>query len=382
MKYTINVNQKAVVRISPELDLKDAAILDWISIFANSGEMESIIHDGKLFFRISYPYLIEELPLLKINSKNGIYRRLKKLQHVGLLEPHPDNGRIIDENNGQQLSKVYWGFGPRYKEIHSSRYEKEGLMKFRGGVANNSEGGSDENATDTYTSSNHNTNIFSSSFAETHPKLYARLKSKKRGLEFIEHIVKVVDHFREVTGKTRTAYHTGGPLKYLLKWFKDGYTLEDVKLVIDYKTWYFTEKNPEPENISLATYLRFERFESNLENALAWKDAEVEAEESAPDPPTESELERYRLVMEYWNRCELSKNYTLTIEEFVQLVRGKSESKVVQKYASNGSWVNKEIRDAMNRLVSNNILSATAQNRSLKPLIEKNIDIYYTKTFK
>lgn len=376
MKYTINVNQKTVVRISSKLDIKDAAILDWISIFANSGEMETILHNGKPFFRIAYSYLIEELPLLKIKSEDGVYRRLKKLQSVGLLDPHPDNGRIIEEHNGRQISKVFWGFGPRYMELHSSSFDQGGRIDFRRGSGYKSGGGPDINPTDTYTNSNPYT-ILLESLEENFPLLAKRLSKKKEDLQYGERIVEIVDHFREVADKPKTGYHTQEPLRLMLRWLKEGYSVEDFKLVIDYKTWYFSRRNPSPEYIALDTYFREKAFESNLEKAKDWKvrrEEDPEGDDSTVEVQPETERIFERLNAWYQGNPK-GKHLSFTPEDLQLFFDGRVDSELVRKAAGRTEYLTKAFRQSVENLFRKGIIEGSGKGKRLIELVVKNIEI-------
>ena len=84
MKYTININQKALAE--SKLTLSDAAILDWLFAFCNA-KSEHISRnrvDGWTW--ISYANLINDMPILRIRSKGGITKRFKLLVDEGFIE--------------------------------------------------------------------------------------------------------------------------------------------------------------------------------------------------------------------------------------------------------------------------------------------------------
>lgn len=109
MKYNIRINQFAIQNHKFEIDLIDAAILDFFESWIFHGSMQKIDHDGKTYYWLNYNYLISEMPMLGIKSKDGIYRRLKKMCDLDLLIAHPDN---------QIIGKPFFGFGSKFKLLH------------------------------------------------------------------------------------------------------------------------------------------------------------------------------------------------------------------------------------------------------------------------
>ena len=96
-------------------------------------------------------------------------------------------------------------------------------------------------------------------------KLDERL-SKKKAESYREQVIEIVDHFNAVTGRS-VAYSTRESLNLILAHLKDGFTPEDFKAVIDYKTKEFAGRPEMERYINLATYCRKEKFEGNVERA-------------------------------------------------------------------------------------------------------------------
>lgn len=90
MKFTITINQKAIVDFGLNIDISDAAIIDWMMQFAHSSKINKIDYSGKTYYFFAYQKIKDDLPILNI-GKDAIYRRLKKMCEYNLLEPHPQN---------------------------------------------------------------------------------------------------------------------------------------------------------------------------------------------------------------------------------------------------------------------------------------------------
>lgn len=84
MKYNININQKQLESFET-LDLKDCAIFDYIKQMCSSNNPKIEKQREKGHTWINYERLIEDMPLLRIKSRNSITPRIKKLEKEGLI---------------------------------------------------------------------------------------------------------------------------------------------------------------------------------------------------------------------------------------------------------------------------------------------------------
>lgn len=128
------------------------------------------------------------------------------------------------------------------------------------------------------------------------PKLKERLNCKNSKHEAA--VIEIVDHFNQVSGR-KTEYYSKGQLKYLLHWLNEGYTVDDFKAVIDYKTQLFNG-TPNENYIALDTYCRFDKFEENLTKA-----------KSTAQPTTDKSLADCELTPEQAEQYEKTRNYIL-----------------------------------------------------------------------
>ena len=78
MKYTIEgFSQKRMVEFG--MDCVDAVFLRWFLDFVSTGQMRSVIVEGKTYYWLMYRYVIEELPLMRISSSESLGERLQRL---------------------------------------------------------------------------------------------------------------------------------------------------------------------------------------------------------------------------------------------------------------------------------------------------------------
>lgn len=109
MKYTIVINQRAIIDSGLELDMKDAAILDLFLHWMGNSAADRVIVDGKEYVWIGYNLIQDQLPIIKLGNKDTVYRRLKELCDMGLLEACPAN---------QRLGRSYYRMGKLASSIH------------------------------------------------------------------------------------------------------------------------------------------------------------------------------------------------------------------------------------------------------------------------
>jgi len=92
MKYTLNLNLKALYEVAPILSLKEAAILEFIKgmCTTQSTKMSRIKLGGKIYTWISYSHVLSEMPILGIKTKGGINHIIKKLEEEKFIISYID----------------------------------------------------------------------------------------------------------------------------------------------------------------------------------------------------------------------------------------------------------------------------------------------------
>lgn len=91
--------------VSLNLDLKDLLILRFIVNFIKSDAPYKKRINGKFFYWIRTSYIINELPILYINSPEVLKRRIDKLIKLKLLDYK------LDKNKGMY---TYYAIGENY----------------------------------------------------------------------------------------------------------------------------------------------------------------------------------------------------------------------------------------------------------------------------
>ena len=95
MKYTITINQAGIADAgyAGKTDITDWAIVEYI--FSWHGSPKAIKRED--FVWINYRHLTENMPLLGLNSKQAVSKRILKLAKLALLEVHhePDGRAFV-----------------------------------------------------------------------------------------------------------------------------------------------------------------------------------------------------------------------------------------------------------------------------------------------
>jgi hypothetical protein len=109
MKFTVNINQKAVVDLGLQgkLDFIDLAIYDFVIDFMLCDDCHKINIGNEQYYWIKADLIIENLPLLGIATARGVNKRIEKLIGCNLLERCPDN---------KNLRQSFFKVGKLYKE--------------------------------------------------------------------------------------------------------------------------------------------------------------------------------------------------------------------------------------------------------------------------
>lgn len=104
LKYFININQLAIIINNWDIDLIDAAIYDYMKAFigCDNKKIQRLEIEGKSYKWIAYQKIINDMPILKIKSKDAIANRLNNLCEIGLLEKYTNK----DDGN-----KTYFRLG-------------------------------------------------------------------------------------------------------------------------------------------------------------------------------------------------------------------------------------------------------------------------------
>jgi len=195
-KYTIEgFSQADAVRLG--LDATDIVLLRWFVDFAGTGEMESVQQraQGKVrtFYWVSYPYVLECLPILGIGTERGLRNRLSKLCEAGVLIRH-----TVRHERG---TRAYYAFGKKYGML--LRPAQQGDTEPTGKpvpVGGKSRSGGHRNGSSGDSSVSVNSSVSDRPQRPAPPDLFAQPPPELRGYS------EVVVVYRDSKEKTRTAF--------------------------------------------------------------------------------------------------------------------------------------------------------------------------------
>ena len=88
MKFTImGFNQKQAIAMN--LDLTDLMLLNWLKDFYHA--MEKTIVNNQQYAWVNYQYILDDIPIIGIESKRSLARRFDKLCEKKLVKKHVTN---------------------------------------------------------------------------------------------------------------------------------------------------------------------------------------------------------------------------------------------------------------------------------------------------
>ena len=108
MKFSIYINQLSIIEKGLDIDIIEASILNFIIEFSKSEAIQKIEENGVVYFWISYEKVCSELPILKL-KKDSVYRRIKKLCEVGILEQY---------GKGKELGKSFFALTKECEKLN------------------------------------------------------------------------------------------------------------------------------------------------------------------------------------------------------------------------------------------------------------------------
>jgi hypothetical protein len=85
-KYTIVINQKALVGIAPNITFEEAAILYYIQKMCEDPHEAIERHRVDGYTWITYGKIINDMPLLRAKSAASLVEKIKKLEKYGLVQ--------------------------------------------------------------------------------------------------------------------------------------------------------------------------------------------------------------------------------------------------------------------------------------------------------
>lgn len=114
MEYTLTISQKAIHENFPELDIKDAAIIDFLSRFVHGANVKKRISGQDIYYWFDYGKIVSENPLLKLGEE-AIRKRMRVMCGYGIFKAHEDN----------RGGPVFFAFGDQFQWTHRHKVRDE-----------------------------------------------------------------------------------------------------------------------------------------------------------------------------------------------------------------------------------------------------------------
>ncbi len=147
MKLYVIVHQGAFIEIAKrkniKVDANDAIIFRYIYDFATSNKTLKKLVDGKLYSWISYKKIIDDNPILNIENKDIIGRRINKLLDLGLINKYlskEDGNKIFLNMTDLAFTIVETNLPTQKSEpLHTQKSEPLPTQKSDNSILNNRE---------------------------------------------------------------------------------------------------------------------------------------------------------------------------------------------------------------------------------------------------
>lgn len=91
MKFTITINQKEAIASGLDLDVFDLIIFDLLHSFSLHPSCKKKQEDGHTYYLFSWKLITNQLPILKITTRQAIQKRMDRLKEAKIISPHPGN---------------------------------------------------------------------------------------------------------------------------------------------------------------------------------------------------------------------------------------------------------------------------------------------------
>ena len=92
MKYTININQKEIMKLSPKMTFDQAAILEVVKVLCNSKskKIKRKKIGKELCTWISKKAVLKDLPMLQCKDPKKVQREMAKLEKYGYIKRYAE----------------------------------------------------------------------------------------------------------------------------------------------------------------------------------------------------------------------------------------------------------------------------------------------------
>lgn len=107
MKEWLTVSLEKIYKISKELDIVDAAIVDYVYHLCASLHPQVQLKRTEGGTWIDFEHLLQECPWLGINNKMSISRRIEKLEKAGLLTKDRTGNQKLYIQPTEKLANLY-----------------------------------------------------------------------------------------------------------------------------------------------------------------------------------------------------------------------------------------------------------------------------------
>lgn len=90
-KWSWGIDQRAIIESNLNIDIIDFSILRMLMDFSSSEACQKMQETGTLYYMFRWKLIKTQLPILNLNNRQSVWRRINKLIDAKILSPHPNN---------------------------------------------------------------------------------------------------------------------------------------------------------------------------------------------------------------------------------------------------------------------------------------------------
>ena len=288
MLYNIEINQYAAVKLGLHLKLKpqDFIIFSFIRKFSISSKCVKQVFNNETYYLFNWKLIKEQLPLLGLNTRQSIKKRMDKLEEVGIIKAYKNNQAARSQFfTFTPLSDALY-FYDHSKEVTTNVYTSDNERlhaRDNERLHYNNDNNNNDNLKELKQienlSSLHNQKRLSGDEAakwyldfckkqdEKKKEKSCAKKEKLEDLEYYSETIKILELFTELTGvdfrppKSVSTFKRYGAYKKVKTLLKSGFKCSEIEDIVKFKCKEWL-KNPQmAKHCNYSTILLASNFE-------------------------------------------------------------------------------------------------------------------------
>jgi len=150
MKWSWQINQKAVDEHKLDLDVIDLSIFELLKDFSHSKQCQKIVEGDKIYYLFSWKLVVTQQPILKLKTRRSVTKRYENLKKAAIIESHlhnkslrgmwfcwGENYDLLIKTTRNESSSLGTNIpSTRYESSHGTRYESSHNTNIKNNTTN------------------------------------------------------------------------------------------------------------------------------------------------------------------------------------------------------------------------------------------------------